>query len=81
MRERGAKKQELASHIPNQTFTPTSACRTTAVYGAGFSAMPFSHTIHTGAGVEAPSCSLNYIVSPLPWDGVVVAFSKHMSAF
>ena len=48
--------------------------------GTGFSAMPFPHTTHMGAGVAASSCSLDCMVWPLPWDAVVVACSRLTSA-
>ena len=43
--------------------------------------MPFPHTIHMGADIAASRCSLNSMVWPLPWDGIVGVFSTLTSAF
>lgn len=49
--------------------------------GVGLSALPLPHAINMAAGVAASSYRLNSMVWPLPWDGVVVAFSGLTPAF
>ena len=46
------------------------------LHGAVFSTIPLPHTIPVGAGVAASSCSLGSVAWPLPWVGVIVAFSE-----
>ena len=63
---------QLNSHHRYQLLEP--------LHGAGFSTMPLTH--HTmGAGVAASSFSPSSMVWPLPWDGVIVAFSELTSDF
>lgn len=65
--------------LPTKLSPPKSASR--IIHGAGVSTMPFPHTIHLGAGGAASSCSLNFMVWPLPWDGAHRAILKAYVCF